>query len=265
MQHLMLEALARLVDEPPDAEEAAHLADCEVCRAELEGMRRETAALGRLGPIDAGAEAWDSLAGRLESERLIGGAARRPWGRHLLRLAAALALYGVGTATGLALRSRPAPSAPAPAGAPAVATQPTTSPVAAAEPASTPAEPGPSSAEPAPSQGNASFASNGTGRLRPLPDDVAEANTPDAALQAVHAAERRYLQAYARYSELTSTQGAEDPVARVAALESIVLTTRQALDRAPADPVINGYHLTAVAQRDAALRQIALRSNGPWF
>jgi hypothetical protein len=45
-------------------------------------------------------------------------------------------------------------------------------------------------------------------------------------------------------------------VSRLAALEGIVLTTRAALDDAPADPVINGYHLTALEQRDAILRQI---------
>jgi hypothetical protein len=43
----------------------------------------------------------------------------------------------------------------------------------------------------------------------------------------------------------------------MAALESIVLTTRAALNRAPADPVINGYHLTAVAEREAMLRRLA--------
>ena len=49
---------------------------------------------------------------------------------------------------------------------------------------------------------------------------------------------------------------APDPVNRLAALEGIVLTTRAALNEAPADPVINGYHLTALEQRDAILRQI---------
>jgi hypothetical protein len=45
-------------------------------------------------------------------------------------------------------------------------------------------------------------------------------------------------------------------VSRLAALEGIVLTTRSALREAPADPVINSYHLTALGQRDELLRQI---------
>ena len=45
-------------------------------------------------------------------------------------------------------------------------------------------------------------------------------------------------------------------MSRLAALEGIVLTTRAALNEAPADPVINGYHLTALEQRDALLREL---------
>lgn len=66
--------------------------------------------------------------------------------------------------------------------------------------------------------------------------------------------EAEYMAALARYSELSGVQRPDDPVSRLAALEGIVLTTRAALEDAPADPVINGYHLTAVGQRDALLR-----------
>jgi hypothetical protein len=259
MQHLMLEALARLVDEPPDETESAHLRECESCRTELADMRRDTAALARLGPIDPAEADWTSLADRLARERLIGPVtARRFRGASLLKLAAALALYAVGTATGLALRTRPAPSAvastsaaPGRAGAPAPL-----APVSAA-PESYGSTPTSDDAARAPAAEAAALARNVA--------SVADASTPEEAVRALQLAERAYLRAYARYAELTSSQQSEDPVARVAALESIVLTTRQALDRAPADPLINGYHLTAVAQRDAALRQIALRSNGGWF
>ena len=34
-----------------------------------------------------------------------------------------------------------------------------------------------------------------------------------------------------------------------------MLTTRAALGQSPADPVINGYHLTALAQRNATIKQ----------
>jgi hypothetical protein len=77
-------------------------------------------------------------------------------------------------------------------------------------------------------------------------------------------AERAYLSALGRYSDLSGRTDASDPLARLAALESIVATTRAALGQAPADPVLNGYHLTAVAQRDAMLRQLAASAD-TWY
>jgi hypothetical protein len=56
-----------------------------------------------------------------------------------------------------------------------------------------------------------------------------------------------------------------DPYARLAALEAITSITRAALGQAPADPVLNGYHVTATAQRDATLRQIAAQTTDSWF
>lgn len=258
MQHLTLEALARLVDEPPEAGEQEHLDACDACREELEAMRGDAAALGRLGAIEPAGAEWAALAARLEREGLLASAGEsrgtfaRRWTPRLLRLAAALALYAVGAASGLALRNRtPASVAVAPATTSARPGATTTVGGAPSEP--TVAEPAPDAAA-GPAPGAALAAS------------VSEPATPAEAIRAVRAAEQQYLRAYSRWAELTSAQPQDDdPVARVAALESIVLTTRAALDRAPADPLINGYHLTAVAQRDAALRQIALRSNGPWF
>lgn len=68
--------------------------------------------------------------------------------------------------------------------------------------------------------------------------------------------ETEYTAALARFAELSGVDQPEDLVSRLAALEGIVLTTRAALEEAPADPVINGYHLTALGQRDALLREI---------
>ncbi len=259
MQHLTLEALARLVDEPPDAAEAEHLGLCGACRDELEAMRRDTAALGRLGTIEPAGAEWAALEARLEREGLISGpgSARRrlaaAWTPRLLRLAAALALYAVGAASGLALRSRtPANGAVTPA---------TTSPATVA-----PVEPTAVASAPTAPETVGSPQPEASTRLIASGGEASQPATPAEALRAVRAAEQQYLRAYSRYAELASAQQqGEDLVARAAALESVVLTSRAALDRAPADPVINGFHLTAVAQRDAALRQIALRSNGPWF
>ncbi|MGQ0813845.1 MAG: hypothetical protein ACT4O1_05210 [Gemmatimonadota bacterium] len=88
--------------------------------------------------------------------------------------------------------------------------------------------------------------------------------TAEAAVARLRAAENAYLTALSRYTDLSGRADPADPQARLAALESIVATTRTALGQSPADPIINGYHLTAVAQRDATLRQLAA-SGQTWY
>jgi hypothetical protein len=89
----------------------------------------------------------------------------------------------------------------------------------------------------------------------------APAATAAEAEAQLRGAEASYLAALTQYAEFTGAAGAVDPVNRLAALEGIVLTTRAALKDSPADPVINGYHLAAVGQRDALLRQINHRDD----
>ena len=43
---------------------------------------------------------------------------------------------------------------------------------------------------------------------------------------------------------------------RLAALDQMISTTREAMREAPHDPVINGYYLTTVGQREVALREL---------
>jgi anti-sigma factor RsiW len=74
----------------------------------------------------------------------------------------------------------------------------------------------------------------------------------------VEAAGELFMEALDRYMAGTEP-GTADPAARLAALDNIVLTTAEALNEAPGDPVINGYHLAALAQRNAVLRQLAAR------
>jgi hypothetical protein len=85
----------------------------------------------------------------------------------------------------------------------------------------------------------------------------------------LRAAEQEYRAALSRYAELAGADATVDPVNRLAALEGIVLTTRAALKESPTDPVINGYHLAAMGQRDALLRQISAARTGdaeqPWY
>jgi hypothetical protein len=87
----------------------------------------------------------------------------------------------------------------------------------------------------------------------------------DEAAQLLRETEVRYLEALTAYAELALDAEAGDPVARLATLQSIILTTQAALNETPTDPVINGYHLTALAQRDATLRQVAAASSERWY
>ena len=100
----------------------------------------------------------------------------------------------------------------------------------------------------------------------PVAVQAAPPTTLAEAAAAVSRAEAEYLRALTYYAELNENGEGLDPVNRLAALEGIVLTTRAALRDAPADPVINNYHLTAVGQRDALLRQIErLSTSDEWF
>ncbi|HUH12982.1 MAG TPA: hypothetical protein VMK65_07715 [Longimicrobiales bacterium] len=117
------------------------------------------------------------------------------------------------------------------------------------------------------------FAARGATSPSAAPADSIRASAPatrpstqDAAAR-VLAAEADYLEALAAYNRSAGSAGGSpgDIVARLAALQSIVLTTGAALNEAPADPVINGYHFTALAQRDAVLRQMAYGDEDSWF
>lgn len=220
MQHLTLETLARLVDEAPTPAERAHLESCAACRAELEALRTQTAALADLAPLAAPARAWPLLQARLQLEGLLRAAApaARPGGRRapLLRAAAYAGLFLAGGVAGLAVGRSGAAGAAAPAVAEA--------------------------------------------------DALPAARTPAEARQHLQQAEAAYLAALARYGEMAAPPQADaDPAARLAALEGIVLSAGAALEAAPADPVINGYYLAAIGQREAVLRQIAQTARDPWF
>ncbi len=95
--------------------------------------------------------------------------------------------------------------------------------------------------------------------------EAAQPRTVQQADQVLQAAQEAYLSALSNYAELTDQPTSGDPAVRMAALDNIVLTSQAALDRAPADPVINGYLLTALAQRDAMTRQISQRQRTPVF
>jgi hypothetical protein len=88
---------------------------------------------------------------------------------------------------------------------------------------------------------------------------------PADAAQALAEAEAAYLEALTRFTELSDEPFSGDPTARLVALESIVQATGVALRQAPADPVINGYHLSARGERDETLRQVAQLASAEWY
>jgi hypothetical protein len=225
MQHLNSETLARLVEESPDPQETRHLNGCAACRAELDALRAQTATLRELPCLSPPPVEWAELQARLAEGGLIRS------GATAVQPALPDRPSRAGRWSGALLRLAAALAifvAGGVAGAAAAGGKlPGAAPVAVRAPEN------PRSVEEA------------AGSLRD--------------------AEAAYLAALTRYSELAGTPQPADAATRLAALEGIVLTTRAALNEAPADPVINGYHLTAVGQRDAMLRQISNNSQDPWF
>lgn len=97
---------------------------------------------------------------------------------------------------------------------------------------------------------------------------VAAAQTSDEAAQWVRTAEQGFVDALLRHSQLVELEGGgatySDPAARYAALDYLVTAGQQAVRQAPADPFLNGFLASAMAERQAVLRRI---SSGPdnWY
>lgn len=271
MSHLNLETIARLVEDEPNPIEAAHLASCTECRTELDAMIEDVHALAMLPDMAAAPDNWDALERRLTSEGLIRTSPHRfGSSAHMMQIAAALVLFLGGAMAGRMTAQEPAMTTAAVSDTPADLrdAQPAVdSPTLVSEPGpqlSTAREAGetvrpelpqselPQSELPQPeSRRDVSFASNGG-------SDMQGPRSMSDAAEFLRTTEALYLEALTRYAELASQTESGDPVARLAALQSIIMTTQAALNETPTDPVINGYHLTALAQRDATLRQVAL-------
>jgi hypothetical protein len=91
-------------------------------------------------------------------------------------------------------------------------------------------------------------------------DSVPHFRTVDEARAAQTQAQSLFQTATAFIAQQdTSTMPAESPAAmrtRLAALDRTRRVLGEALNEAPYDPVINGYYLTTVGQREATLRQM---------
>lgn len=220
-RHLTPEELARLVDEAATQEEHAHLADCEACIGRLDALRDQTAALGRLPDVRPPRGDWAVLEARMASEGLV-----RPEPNLLQRLAstpgwmrgaAAIVLFVGGIGVGAGLDR-----------------------VGAAGMGPT-ASAGPSSSDVT------------MARL-----ETATVATAEEAAALVRLKEREYRDALVQYAQLSEDEGTvPNPEARMASLDYAIVSLQAGLQEAPADPVLNGFLASMLAERDNTLRQIS--------
>jgi hypothetical protein len=223
MSHLSIDRLAALGDEQPTPPEAAHLASCEPCARELDAFRTLVAmAHAERTAIGLPLTRWESIAGALtrDTSPLIAADRPRRATRWPMQAAAGLLLL----AGGAMLGRTTAGAAPLPGDV------------------STPVQ---------------SASASVTTRTQPL--DTAFASLEDAR-RAQLQSETVYQHAaafLAQYDTAAPSEGS--PVAyrsRLAALDRVISASREAMREAPHDPVINGYYLTTINQREATLRQL---------
>jgi hypothetical protein len=230
-------------------------------------MTEDVHALAMLPDMAAVPDQWDALERRLADEGLIRSRPHYAAGRgmRMMQIAAAAVLVLGGTIAGRLTAPANVRIVAAPPSAPAgdselVNTVPANRSSADATPRTALAGESPTAPTliDTPVSRSVTLAANGgLGRAAPA--------SMDEAAQLLREMEARYLEALTAYAELALDAEAGDPVARLAALQSIILTTQAALNETPTDPVINGYHLTALAQRDATLRQVAAASSERWY
>lgn len=221
MSHLSTERLAALADEQPTADEHAHLTQCAACAREFHAHRALLAMAGiEREALQLPLTRWDALSEELRKEGLIVEKRPRWFGnpRLLLQIAAALLLVATGTVLGRV-------SAGA-AGIPGVLTDgPVIQAATTASPDSLPT----------------SFAS------------IDEANRWKTAYA------NGYQSALSFLAANDSARPVETPAvmrARLSALDRVQRITREALNDAPFDPVINDFYLSSFGQREATLRQL---------
>jgi hypothetical protein len=227
MSHLSPERLAALVDESPTSAELAHFAGCGECA-------RERAVYRSLGELAASESAtigaplsdWTSLRRALIADgvvdtgrgagRTVSRGMRSPW----LQAAAAVLFVAGGMMAGRYS-----------AGATLL-----------------------------PSDVRGASAVAATADSASAADSLARFASLDEARQAQVRAQLAYQSATAYIAQNdTAGRAPESPGAmrtRLAALDQAYRVMGQALDEAPYDPVINGYYLTTLGQREATIRQL---------
>ena len=227
MLHLSTERLAELADDMPTPMEAGHLASCDACAHEREAyLSLVVMAHAEREPFGLPLTRWDAIAAELAAPS---GASTRELrsprsSRWMLQVAAGLLLVAGGTMLGRISTGEHA--------LPGVRTT-----------------------------ASASVTSGKDSMSTVIPvSDSATFRTIEEARAAQQRSELLYQQAAAFLARVDTTgAGSGSPVAyrsRLAALDQVITTTREAMRDAPHDPVINGYYLTTLGQREATLRQL---------
>ena len=221
MSHLPDERLAALADEPPNSAELAHLASCERCaseRAAHRSLRELASAEG--AQIGAPLTSWESLAPALRADGVIDTGewrvARRS--RRFTGVWSQAAAALLIALGGVAYGRYSAVGSVLPESASAIA------------------------------------ARGHEADSLPTFSSVEEARVAQERYETLYQSAALYLAAHDT-AEFTP----DSPAAmrhRLATLDEVGATVRQALTESPGDPVINGYYLTTLGQREATLRQL---------
>ena len=219
MLHLSPERLAALAEDPPTAAELAHLTGCAECTRERAAYR----ALGKLAGGDArqiGAPltTWESLRPALLADGVIDSGSGRVSSRRTRPgwFQAAAAVVLLTGGLVVGRASAKVSFAGTSASLPAGTSQ-----------------------------------TDSTPRFR----TIDEARIAQTQSQVVY----QNATAYLAQHDTTSSRATESPAAmrtRLAALDRTQQVLNQALTEAPYDPIINGYYLSTVGQREATLRMI---------
>ncbi len=254
MQHLSPERLAALADDLPTPGEAEHIERCGDCARERAAHR----ALLVMAHADRDAIAapitdWASIAGALRQEgssepgggftgpALVRGSRTRRAVRHwrlAAQAAAAVVLVAGGVVAGRRSVQPVAPVAAAPDAPDADLSS------GAATPVSNPV-----SNAASPLAGGAPTAD----QLVPDYRSVAEARAALTRYEIAYQNAAAYLAEHDSSTRLTDSEAYRT---RLAALDRVGRAMREAMREAPYDPVINGYYLTTVGQREATMRQL---------
>ncbi len=220
MSHLSPERLAALVDEPPTPAELAHLAGCGECARERASYRNLIElAVTNSASIASPLTTWEGLRPALARDGIIGDGHLAAARQRRIRRPWLQAAAAVLIAAGGMMGGRMSVGA---------------SPLPFEEAGNTP-------------------------RVASVnADSVARFQTIDDARSAQAQAQLLYQNATTFIAQ-HDTVPAESPAVmrtRLAALDRTQQVLGQALNDAPYDPVINGYYLTTVGQREATLRQL---------